>query len=272
MAFKDRQKQFFDEFTDSERGVSSPISKFIDEYYPGFIHRQLSNFLKDIKGRVLDIGCGEGQFSRHILESTETLHLVCADLSASSLKKFQKTIDHKDRTRVSLIICDAENLPFKPESFNGMVIVNLMHHLPGFSSIKGFHNVLKASSIMLMVDIVSNNPVLEFGRKVFEYLPLGIKMQFKDDLVLSDGSIPEIFSFKASRLKASVATHFTILEEKRNNLFMFVVNYLPRIIPSAQWVLSPFINILYYLEQRLLKTSIKTFGQMISLKCIKKNL
>lgn len=71
-----------------------------------------------IKGKVLDIGCGEGELSRFIV--SDELHL--ADISGVALKKASKFAD-------SATVCNMYKLPFGDESFDSVICTEVIYHI-----------------------------------------------------------------------------------------------------------------------------------------------
>ncbi len=75
----------------------------------------------------LDIGCGNGRNSIYALK--HGFKVVSCDIS-SSLLKVIKTKAEKDSISLSLIQCDASSLPLKPASFDNILFIAAVHHLP----------------------------------------------------------------------------------------------------------------------------------------------
>jgi ubiquinone/menaquinone biosynthesis C-methylase UbiE len=76
--------------------------------------------LKSIEGlnwkgkRVLDIGCGNGELSREIINITKATELVGIDLDSNEIEKARSIKD----VRLSFLVADASTLPFEDESFD----------------------------------------------------------------------------------------------------------------------------------------------------------
>ena len=77
---------------------------------------------KKSHGRLLEVGCGEGNFLRR---AQKDFSFACgADLSNEGLKSAA-------RHGLSLARTDAENLPYKSACFDFLVAFDLVEHLPG---------------------------------------------------------------------------------------------------------------------------------------------
>lgn len=82
--------------------------------------------LKDKK--VLELGCGTGLYS-YLAIHFGASWVVGLDLSAEGLR-FAKRFSESWGHNVTLIRGDADNLPFRDESFNGVMSFWLLEHLP----------------------------------------------------------------------------------------------------------------------------------------------
>lgn len=96
-----------------ESHALSPYNDFMD-----FI-------LARVKGRCLDIGCGDGLYTE-ILKKKST-SLVSIDLSQERIKMAMKAINSSD---VNFILTDTRLLPFKPDSFDSICAFEVIEHLP----------------------------------------------------------------------------------------------------------------------------------------------
>ena len=80
--------------------------------------------MKAVGSRVLELGCGTGTFSVPLLRLKS--ELVCVDL----LDRFLKVVrEHSDLTeKLSLVRCDAEDLPFRDKAFDTVFSAYFLHH------------------------------------------------------------------------------------------------------------------------------------------------
>ena len=77
-------------------------------------------------GPILEVGCGDGRISS-LLAKYRDDPLVGVDISREMLRKY---VEREGISGLQLIHCDAENLPFKDDSFNGMICIQTLVHLP----------------------------------------------------------------------------------------------------------------------------------------------
>lgn len=82
-------------------------------------------WLGDLKGRsVLDVGCGRGAFARTLV--AEGVKVTGVDPLAEAVEEARAAVPEGD-----FQVAGAEALPFADQSFDVVVIVNALHHVPG---------------------------------------------------------------------------------------------------------------------------------------------
>ena len=96
------------------------------------------------KGRVLDVGCGDGVLTTLLGEALKDreVEIVGADISLPNVisakqKLVQSSISpgvSNELAPVSYQIADAENLPYSDESFDVVISSHVLEHLPDFDS------------------------------------------------------------------------------------------------------------------------------------------
>ncbi len=83
----------------------------------------LSLFTKYLKsGKVLDIGCGRGQYSFFLKQHGYTP--VGIDISKIAIKEAKKIV-----RRVKFKVCDILELPFRNEYFDGIIDIGVFHYI-----------------------------------------------------------------------------------------------------------------------------------------------
>ncbi|PIN99969.1 hypothetical protein COT72_03995 [archaeon CG10_big_fil_rev_8_21_14_0_10_43_11] len=138
-----------------------PMAMFDDSKPWGRLKkRELSyvlDFLENRSGTLLDLGCGPGIYSSQLLK--RGLSVVSVDFSFNMLQFFKKTVQFPPCP----VNADAENLPFRDSSFDFVLCVDVMHHLPDdvvVNSLKQMHAVLKKEGILIFEFKNSCNPLL----------------------------------------------------------------------------------------------------------------
>lgn len=118
----------------------------------------------DKKFKVLDIGCGNGKSTAHLVGET----VIGLDLSESQMVRAKSRFK-----KAHFIVGDAEKLPFRTNSFDLVVAINLLHHINNPDKVlKECHRVLKRGGKLLTVDPNFYNPIGYTGRGLYRLLHL----------------------------------------------------------------------------------------------------
>jgi len=89
---------------------------------------------------LLDAGSGPIQYPEYMEYSKGYQRRVCADISLVALREARKRIgDHG-----LFIICDIANLPVKSNTFDGMVSLHTIHHLPLDEHIRAYQELYRS--------------------------------------------------------------------------------------------------------------------------------
>ena len=73
----------------------------------------------------MDLGCGPIQYPEYLTYSEKFKYRLCCDISLTALLEARKRIgDHG-----LFVVGDAANLPFAPETVDGVVSLHTLHHL-----------------------------------------------------------------------------------------------------------------------------------------------
>lgn len=93
------------------------------------------------KGKLLDIGCGNGAYS--IIFAKHGFDCVGVDISSRMLHWTRKNMD-KNKVRFPLVKADCLGLPFKDGTFDYVLSVAVFHHLDSEEKrFKAFREVLR---------------------------------------------------------------------------------------------------------------------------------
>ena len=84
------------------------------------------------KSLILDVGTGTANIPLLLISEFSMAGVVAVDLSLNMLKKARSNIEEKGlENRIFLVNADAEQLPFRSESFALVISHSTIHHLPG---------------------------------------------------------------------------------------------------------------------------------------------
>jgi len=153
--------------------------KSLDEYMEkryssvgqSFIHWReiniLQKFLNTAGGlfnSLLDCPCGYGRLTGTLSNRCDLL--VSGDLDTKTLVAHNNYF--KDRIHRNLDApCDVTRLPYKNESFEGMVIFRLFHHLVDRNTrLAVFREAARVSRNFLLMSYYGNNSLHRFSRKL----------------------------------------------------------------------------------------------------------
>ncbi|AET67987.1 methylase involved in ubiquinone/menaquinone biosynthesis [Desulfosporosinus orientis DSM 765] len=115
------------------------------------------------KGYVLDLGCGSLAFTAQTYIQYSDRPVVLIDQSLKMLKIAKSRliqINGKVPDNMVFINADALQLPFKPNSFNTIISLNLLHCLDDINKLMiGLKNVLSTDGKMYFSTLVKGNRV-----------------------------------------------------------------------------------------------------------------
>jgi len=104
---------------------------------------------------LLDAGCGTGNYSRAMIDHVG--HIVAVDMNANMLNQARSKFPEPSMSRVKFHRSSITQLPFKPSTFDGIMINQVLHHvtddaLSGFPETRAvimeFARVLKPNGVL----------------------------------------------------------------------------------------------------------------------------
>ena len=114
-------------------------------------HMRIKRHLKPMGRLLLDAGSGPVQYPEYLEYSRGYQYRVCADISIKALVEARRKIND----RGLYVVADIANLPFKPDSFDGVVSLHTIHHLPEEEHLQAYtelHRVLAKDSTAAIVN------------------------------------------------------------------------------------------------------------------------
>jgi ubiquinone/menaquinone biosynthesis C-methylase UbiE len=112
-------------------------------------HRRILRQIRVTDLRILDIGCGTGQFATKVLRRFPEARLIGLDLCESMLKKAS------DRAggRFATVRADSQRLPFADDSFDIVTCSHSFHHYPDQPRVVAeMYRVLRPGGRLLIAD------------------------------------------------------------------------------------------------------------------------
>ncbi len=93
------------------------------DWYEERLRKTVEYLRLEEKTKILEAGCGPGKFSKRLLESGADLRAI--DVNEKFISKLRLTEgDNFD-------LCSVTNLSYEDESFDRVVMFDVLHHLPG---------------------------------------------------------------------------------------------------------------------------------------------
>lgn len=148
---------FYDQKNDVPDGFE------INDYHDQSSFQAHQNAVRDLikvpeKGRVLDIGCGSGFFSKELTENAEVYGV---DISAGMLR-------HAGQKKIHAFQAGAEKLPFFDASFDVVMCVGVLHCIADPEPVlKEAFRVLKKDGVALFIS-TNGDSIVRWMAKPFE--------------------------------------------------------------------------------------------------------
>ena len=238
-------REFFDEYV--PRRVLGKIDRVLIHNEIDSIHRALINR----NGKLLEVGCGDGMFTKEIAKRRKDFSIVGIDISLQSVKLAKR----ESLPNVDYVVCDLNHLPIVSRAFDTVIAINVLHHV-GSRTLESISNVLKTNGIVFISDHVVENPLMFVIRKGFQHLPRALKSLRTD--ASKEGEVPPIFLYSVPWLKNSLnACGFQLVYSEHFEIFATVwagaVHTLFRNSYNLQEKLFRIWEILDSSEERLLR-------------------
>lgn len=126
-----------------------------DERHARYNRQTLSQAVEALaltdSGRLLDVGCGTGEFIRLALQRFPAAMCIGVDVTRAMLAQAREKFRQAPRVRVAL--ATAEALPFDAERFEAVVSCNMLHHVQEVRvALREWARVLRPGGQLLIVD------------------------------------------------------------------------------------------------------------------------
>lgn len=97
---------------------------------------------------VLDVGCGTGIYLKELIN--RGFNTFGVDIARMMIEKGLQNLKDEEKVKVKILIADAEELPFREESFDLIIAAGLLEYLPdNKKALSGFEKLLKKNGILI---------------------------------------------------------------------------------------------------------------------------
>ena len=161
---------------------SKVYDKSLYGYNPRKNYHKILSRLKLNKDSLIDIGCGTGEVLNIINNTYPNTKLYGLDISKDMIKVAKK----KDKSkRIEYVVGDAENIPYKDNSFDILITSESFHHYPNPSkAINEFHRVLKNNAKLILCDMYRPFGIRHIMNIIFKFINTGdVKMYSKKEII-----------------------------------------------------------------------------------------
>ncbi len=127
---------------------------------------------KPSKKRILEIGCGDGEFTRRLIDLQA--EIVGIDITPKVIEKAKKEFKKK---KVKFVVGNIEKLKYRSNTFDIVCGISILHHVDTEKSLQEAYRVLKKDGQLFFSEPNLLNPHILLGlnipwlRKKMEYSP-----------------------------------------------------------------------------------------------------
>lgn len=134
-----------------------------------FYHEYLLKFLPVHMEKVLEVGCGTGEFSRLLIKYAG--EVIALDISEEMLAKARSMASQL--TNITYVKADFMSYDIEPESYDSIVTIATAHHLPLEEFFIKAAIVLKPGGSLIVLDLFLSCDIMDY---LFDFIsvPLNI--------------------------------------------------------------------------------------------------
>jgi len=152
---------------------------------------------QDVRGSLLDVGCGPGLLLEMLARRYPELRLSGLDIAPEMVRVAKERMEDRADIRLG----DAEELPWPDASFSFIFCVDSFHHYPNPQrALHEFRRVLREDGWLLLADPTAPMPLRQLLNAVIRMLPMG-DMQMYDSRKMT--TLLEACRFRSIRWQES---------------------------------------------------------------------
>jgi ubiquinone/menaquinone biosynthesis C-methylase UbiE len=139
----------------------------------GLYHKYLLRYLPPRCEHALEIGCGTGEFTRLLAQRAESV--VAVDLSPQMIRLAQ--LQSANYTNIEYITGDVMQLTLPGESYDCIVSIATLHHLPRDQALLRMTGALKPGGVLIIHDLLAADSFVDSITSALAY-PVSVVRRF----------------------------------------------------------------------------------------------
>lgn len=162
-----RNEVFFFDKVAKQQGVC----ELVDESYYTYIF-QLFQLNDGCSLTILDVGCGSGAFGLQLANQGHVV--VGVDLSREMIESTRDRLRLYPISRgdLSVVLADAENLPFRDETFDASFCHEILHHFKKLEVVvKELSRAVRVGGRLMLTEPNGSNPVKHLSKITRRFIP-----------------------------------------------------------------------------------------------------
>jgi SAM-dependent methyltransferase len=215
------------------------------------------------KCTIVDLGCGDGATLFDILtqKPCET-YGVGIDISSKSLK--EGVIRSKmlySKICIDFVRADLSHLPLLAKSCDGILIKNVLHHLPSLDCLSQIQSIARDGTLLLVIDLAGVNPFKFIGRKLARFINIRALGEGKDFLFYTPRTL-KLFLLRSG---------FQVIDLKNRDFFFRIFGVILLLLPPLRRFISKRSLFALYRIERTIETKewLGVFASCVILHCIR---
>jgi SAM-dependent methyltransferase len=139
----------------------------------GVHHNYIWRHLPSRCENALEIGCGTGEFTRFLAGRAQ--HVTAVDLSPEMIRLAQQ--QSVAYSNIEYVMADALRLTLPAESYDCVVSLATLHHLPLEQALLKMKDALKPGGVLIIQDLVRDERIVDLATSAFAY-PFSLLRRF----------------------------------------------------------------------------------------------